>query len=182
MKILGIGSVVLFIAVVYLANFAIEQWGFVSVGFGLTAPAGVFFAGIAFTARDLVHETLGRWWVLPAIAAGAALSASLDTSLALASGIAFAVSEGADFAVYTPLRERGWLKAVAASNVVGLVIDSALFLWIAFGSIDFIEGQVLAKAYMIVPAVVLLGGGRAVLSGDTSPKLAWANIRSAIRL
>jgi hypothetical protein len=29
---------------------------------------------------------------------------------------------------------------VAASNLVGLVIDSVLFLQIAFGSLDFIEG------------------------------------------
>tara|TARA_Y100000310_G_scaffold213950_1_gene214934 strand:- start:148 stop:672 length:525 start_codon:yes stop_codon:yes gene_type:complete len=171
-KFLGFSSIALFIAVVYLANWAIEEYGFVSVGFGLTAPAGVFFAGIAFTARDLVHETLGRWWVLPAILAGAALSASLDTSLALASGTAFMVSEGADFAVYSPLRKRGWLKAVVASNIVGLVIDSALFLWIAFGSVEFIEGQVLAKSYMIIPAVILLGGGRAVLSRYSPPKLA----------
>lgn len=171
-KILGIGSMALFIAVVYLANWAIGEWGFIAVGFGLMAPAGVYFAGIAFTARDLIHETLGRKWVIPAILAGAALSASLDTSLALASGVAFAVSEGADFAVYSPLRKRGWLKAVAASNAVGLVIDSALFLWIAFGSTAFIEGQILAKAYMIIPAVIFLGVGRAVLSRNSHAKLA----------
>lgn len=161
-NILGIGAFGLFIAVIYLANWAIGEYGFVSVGFGLTAPAGVFFAGIAFTARDLIHETLGRWWVLPAILVGALLSASLDTSLALASGTAFAVSEGADFAVYTPLRKRGWLKAVAASNVVGMIVDSALFLYIAFDSLDFIEGQVVAKGYMTIIAIVILWGGRAL--------------------
>jgi uncharacterized PurR-regulated membrane protein YhhQ (DUF165 family) len=171
-NILGIGAFGLFIAVVYLANWAIGEYGFVSVGFGLTAPAGVFFAGVAFTARDLIHETLGRWWVLPAIAVGALLSASLDTSLALASGMAFAASEAADFGVYTPLRQRGWLKAVAASNVVGLIVDSALFLYIAFGSLDFIEGQIIAKIYMTLIAVVILWGGRAVLSRYTHAKLA----------
>jgi uncharacterized PurR-regulated membrane protein YhhQ (DUF165 family) len=161
-----------YVSVIWLANWSISTYGFVSVGFGLSAPAGVFFAGLAFTARDLVHEVGGRWWVLPAIAVGAVLSATLDTSLAAASGVAFAVSEGADWAVYSPLRRRGWLKAVMASNVVGLVVDSALFLWIAFGSLDFIEGQIVGKVYMTLLAVVVLWGGRAVLSRYTHAKLA----------
>ena len=35
---------------------------------------------------------------------------------------------------------RNWYAAVAASNAVGLVVDSALFLLIAFGSLQFIAG------------------------------------------
>jgi uncharacterized PurR-regulated membrane protein YhhQ (DUF165 family) len=46
----------------------------------------------------------------------------------VASAVAFLFSELADFVVYQPLRERRWLLAVFASNVVGLVIDSILFL------------------------------------------------------
>ena len=30
------------------------------MGFGLMAPAGVYFAGLAFTFRDLTQEKLGR--------------------------------------------------------------------------------------------------------------------------
>jgi putative transposase len=37
--------------------------------------------------------------------------------------------------------------AVAASNLVGLVIDSVLFLQVAFGSLDFIEGQIIGKIW-----------------------------------
>jgi hypothetical protein len=36
------------------------------------------------------------------------------------------------------------------------VLDSALFLWMAFGSLDFIEGQLLGKAYMTALAVAIL--------------------------
>ena len=74
----------------------------------------------------------------------------------MASAVAFGFSELADFAVYQPLRERRWLLAVFASNVVGLVIDSILFLQIAFGSLDFIEGQIIGKLWTTVFAVVVL--------------------------
>jgi queuosine precursor transporter len=35
---------------------------------------------------------------------------------------------------------------------VGSVVDSALFLWLAFGSLMFIEGQILGKLYMVAAA------------------------------
>ena len=142
------------------ANWAIARFGMVPVWFGLMAPAGVYFAGLAFTFRDLVHDTLGRWGALGAIAAGAALSWAIDPRFAVASGAAFLFSELADFAVYAPLRKRHWLGAVAASNAVGLVVDSALFLTLAFGSLQFLAGQVVGKAWMTGLAVLLLWAWR----------------------
>jgi uncharacterized PurR-regulated membrane protein YhhQ (DUF165 family) len=47
--------------------------------------------------------------------------------------------------VYTPLRERNRYGAVLLSNTVGAVVDSALFLALAFGSLDFLPGQVVGK-------------------------------------
>jgi uncharacterized PurR-regulated membrane protein YhhQ (DUF165 family) len=70
--------------------------------------------------------------------------------------LAFLLSEMADFAVYTPLRAKSWLAAVLASNVVGLAIDSALFLYLAFGSLDFLIGQIVGKGWMTLLAVVLI--------------------------
>jgi uncharacterized PurR-regulated membrane protein YhhQ (DUF165 family) len=86
----------------------------------IAAPSGVLFAGLAFTFRDLTQEWLGRKVVLVAIVVGALLSWLVTSNLAVASGVAFLFSELADFAVYQPLRERRWLLAVAASNLVGL--------------------------------------------------------------
>jgi uncharacterized PurR-regulated membrane protein YhhQ (DUF165 family) len=146
-----------YILTIPLANWAITQYGVVPVGFGLMAPAGVAFAGLAFTLRDLTHESLGRWWTLAAIGVGALLSLAVSAPfVAVASATAFLVSELADFAVYTPLRERGWLRAVAASNVVGLVTDSAIFLWLAFGDLTFLPGQVWAKLWLTLAAVAVL--------------------------
>jgi len=159
-------AVPVLLAVVYLstivaANWAVTHYGAVPVWPGLLAPAGVYIAGLAFTIRDLLHEAAGRWVVLAAIVAGAGLSVAVSAPrLALASGVAFALSELADLAVYAPLRRRRWLTAVAASNAVGLVVDSALFLWLAFGSWAFLPGQIVGKAWMTMLAVAVLAAGR----------------------
>lgn len=165
MKWIGWIAAAAFVATVWAANYAVEHWGIVSVGFGLMAPAGVYFVGLAFTLRDIVHRTLGRAAVIGAIILGAGLSYWISDgvtlpgghlSLALASGLAFLLSETADLAVYEPLRKRGWLPAVAASNTVGILIDSALFLWLAFGSLAFFWGQVVGKAWMTLLAIAVL--------------------------
>lgn len=147
---------VAYVLTIFAANWAISSFGAVPVGFGLRAPAGVYLAGLAFTLRDLTQERLGRVPTLLAIVAGAALSALVSPQFALASGSAFLLSELADFAVYTPLRERNWLGAVAASNLVGLLVDSALFLTLAFGSLEFFGGQVVGKLWMTALAILLL--------------------------
>src|SRR5262245_53232709 len=160
---LGLTLAALYISTVVAANWAIHRYGIVLVGFGLVAPAGVYFAGLAFTLRDLTQETLGRVAVVGAIVVGAALSWWIsDGSIALASATAFLVSERADFSVYAPLREHGWLRAVAASNLVGLVVDSALFLWLAFGSLQFLQGQIVGKAWVTLAFIVPVAVTRAV--------------------
>ena len=150
----------LYILSIVGANWAITAFGLVPVGFGLVAPAGVYFAGLAFTLRDLTQEALGRRATVAAIVLGAGLSALLSPQLALASGSAFLLSELADLAVYTPLRRRRWLLAVGLSNMVGLVVDSALFLALAFGSLELLLGQVVGKTWMTLLAVGLLAWAR----------------------
>ena len=41
------------------ANWALAEFGIINIGFGLAAPAGVLFAGLAFGLRDALHETGG---------------------------------------------------------------------------------------------------------------------------
>lgn len=161
-----------YIATIFAANWAIVTFGPVPVGFGLKAPAGVYFAGLAFTFRDLTQDALGRRWTYVAILIGAGLSGLLSGPLALASGVAFLLSETADLLVYTPLKDRHWLWAVGSSNIVGLIVDSALFLWLAFGSLDFLAGQIVGKMWMTGLAVLVLWVLRAVLPRDPSSELA----------
>jgi queuosine precursor transporter len=153
---IGLITLAGYILTIFAANLAITAIGIVPVGFELMAPAGVYFAGLAFSLRDALQETLGRRWVIAAIVIGALVSAGLSAQLALASGLAFLFSELADFMVYTPLRRRSWLGAVVASNTVGIVVDSALFLWLAFGSLQFLAGQIVGKLWMTALAVAII--------------------------
>lgn len=159
---IGVTVAAAYLATIVGANWAVTTFGVVPVGFGLMAPAAVYVAGLAFTLRDLLQDLAGRWVVLGAILAGAVLSLLIASPhLAVASGVAFGFSELADLAVYEPLRRRRWLSAVAASNAVGLVVDSILFLSLAFGSLAFLPGQIVGKAWITVLAVVVLAAGRA---------------------
>ena len=120
----------------------------------MMAPSGVSMIGIALVLRDLVQRRLGRLPALMAIVAGAVLSGALaPPQLVVASTTAFFLSELADFAVFTPLQKRGLVLAVLASAVVGLIADSILFLYLAFGSLEFLEGQMLGKTWMVLLAL-----------------------------
>jgi queuosine precursor transporter len=127
---------------------------------GLMAPSGVLVIGIALVLRDLVQRRLGVGIASAAIIAGSLLSAGLaPRTLVIASAAAFLISEFADLAVYTPLARKRLVTAVVASGLVGVVIDSVVFLWLAFGSLNFLTGQVVGKALMVVlsiPFIVLL--------------------------
>lgn len=124
---------------------------------GLMAPSGVLMIGLALVLRDLVQRRLGFLWAAGAILAGAALSALLaPPALVLASAVAFLLSELADLGVYTPLQRHRFMAAVIASSLVGLVIDSAVFLYLAFGSLDYLPGQVVGKAWMVLLSLPMI--------------------------
>jgi queuosine precursor transporter len=124
------------------------------VGFGVMAPTGVTMIGLALVLRDLVQRRLGVGWAAGAVVAGAALSAFLaPPALVIASGMAFLVAEMADLTVYTPLQRRRLVTAVVASSFVGLVIDSIIFLYLAFGSLEYLLGQVMGKSWMVLAAI-----------------------------
>jgi len=123
---------------------------------GIAAPSGVLMIGLALVLRDRVHSTLGWKWTLGAVLAGAALSWFIAPALAMASAVAFLLSELADMAVYAPLYKKRLIAAVIASSLVGAIIDSAIFLWLAFGSLQFIEGQIIGKLWMVALAVLVI--------------------------
>ncbi len=126
----------------------------VPVAPGVTAPSGVMMVGVALVLRDLVQRRLGAAMSALAILIGAGISALVaPPALILASAVAFLLSEFADLAVYTPLARRRLVAAVIASSCVGLVIDSIVFLWLAFGSLDFLFGQIIGKAWLVLASI-----------------------------
>ncbi len=163
----GLIFLVLFALTIPAANWMIGHLGtacvaphgpcVVPVAPGVVAPSGVMMVGFALVLRDLVQRRLGAGISAIAILFGTAASALLaPPNLVLASGVAFLLSEFADLAVYTPLARRRLVAAVVASSTVGLVVDSIVFLWLAFGSLDFLLGQVIGKAWMVLLSVPLV--------------------------
>ena len=100
-KAIGIAFLVAFVITVVGANWALLTYGIVPIGFGLDAPASVYFVGLTFTFRDGLRERLGFKGALLAIAIGGVLSYILEirqdgdlfARIALASAAAFAISE-----------------------------------------------------------------------------------------
>ena len=162
----GFVYLVLFILCIPSANWMIGNVGtycvpdgpcMIPVAPGLDAPSGVLMIGLALVLRDLVQRRLGKLWALVAIVAGAALSGLVaSNALVVASMAAFLFSELADFAVYTPLQRNRFITAVIASSMVGLVADSMLFLYLAFGSLDYVFGQIIGKAWMVLCTVPII--------------------------
>jgi uncharacterized PurR-regulated membrane protein YhhQ (DUF165 family) len=150
-----------YIATIAAANWATAHYGLIPVAPGLTATAGTYAAGAALGLRDLVHHTGGRTWVIAGITAGAAITTLTSPTLAIASTAAFTVAELADWAVYSPLRARGWARAVLASNTAGAVLDTLLFLTLAGFPVTAaaVSGQLVGKVLWVtlLPILIVLG-------------------------
>jgi queuosine precursor transporter len=160
----GIFFLILFALTIPVANWLIGHAGttcvpphgpcLIPVAPGLMAPSGVTMVGIALVLRDLVQRRLGTTLSALAVLVGSGLSALYaPPSLVIASATAFLLSEFADLAVYTPLARRRLVAAVIASTCAGLVVDSIVFLWLAFGSLEFLAGQVVGKSWMVLLSI-----------------------------
>jgi len=160
-----------FVASVPLANWFIGNVGttcipngpcLVPVAPGIEAPSGVLVVGFALVIRDLLQRRLGVKWSVAAILMGTLLSATFaDGALVVASATAFLLSEFADLVIYTPLQRRRLIAAVILSSIAGLFIDSVAFLYLAFGDLSFLAGQVLGKTWMVILSLPFIAWLRA---------------------
>jgi uncharacterized PurR-regulated membrane protein YhhQ (DUF165 family) len=167
---LGLSAFAAFIATIPAANWLIGNVGtvcipngpcLIPVGFGLEAPSGVLMIGLALVLRDIVHRQLGAQAALAGIFVGVGISAYVAApALVLASTMAFVLSELADLWVYAPLYRKRLVAAVLLSGAAGAVVDSAVFLIIAFGSLDYLPGQVLGKLWATLAAALMLSAHR----------------------
>ncbi len=132
-------SVLTYLALIIGTNIAFASVGPVLLTFVL--------AGLTLAARDFVHDALGRRASLGFVVVGAGISALLAApAVALASLVAFLLAETLDLLVYERIRNRAGRPAgIAVSGVVGSVVDSLVFLAIAFGSLTFFWPQVIGK-------------------------------------
>ncbi len=158
-------SLIIYLLSIPAANWMIQHVGTqpfpggphtIPVGLGYTAPSGVLLIGIALFARDYIQEQIGKKATLAAIIIGIGISYFVNPDVATASATAFALGEIADFAVYTQIRKKSKPLAIVASGITGGIIDSFVFLQIAFGSTMFWQGQVIGKTAVALAAAIIV--------------------------
>lgn len=169
-----------FVGMAVLANWLASKY-VVQVPFtSFMAPAGFYCIGIALVLRDWIQQLAGLRWsfVLVGIASassyliGEAAGWTGLQTIAIASVVAFVISETIEAAVFTPLRNRSLTGGVLASGLIGNAVDSFLFIWLAWSAISFpgathfglFEGNFTGKAEMI-----LVGGLLTALRRYTLP-------------
>jgi queuosine precursor transporter len=166
-----------FVGLVLLANWLASRF---VVHVPLTpymAPAGVFAIGGVLVLRDWMQQLAGLRWTMPLVYAAGLFSWLVGdlagwTSLqkiAIASVIAFTVSETIEALVFTPIRNKQLTLGVALSATIGNAIDSYIFLTIAFSSTAFFWGQFWGKNEAIAVGVLLTLARRRF-----APVVAWA--------
>ena len=152
-----------YLGLVILANWLASKYVVHVPLTDLLAPAGVFAIGGVLVLRDWLQQLAGLWWTMPLVYAAGLISWGIGdaagwTSLekiAVASVVAFTVSETVEAVVFTPVRKRSLSLGVALSGTVGNVIDSWLFLTLAFSSTAFFWGQFWGKTEMIAVGTLL---------------------------
>jgi len=167
------------LAAAYLGSIVAAAWAITHVGHqyapgaphvlpvwpGIEAPSGVYLVGLTLVLRDVLQRRVGKRVTFGLILVGAALSALISPAVAVASGCAFLASESVDFGVFTLVEKHGLYRAVLASNAVSIVVDSVIFLSLAFGSLAYVEGQVIGKALATLAglaALIVMNQRRAV--------------------
>jgi uncharacterized PurR-regulated membrane protein YhhQ (DUF165 family) len=146
-----------YLAAIVVANLTTAHWGP-----EWSILNALLLVGLVLTTRDRLHDAWKNHRVRNMallIGAGSAISyvaavwlapgvipSDVVAKIALASCVAFAVSEAFDWGTYHVLRRKPWLERVTSSNVVGATLDSVIFVSIAFGfDIYIIVAQIGAK-------------------------------------
>lgn len=152
-----------FVGLVILANWLASRYTVTVPLTTYVAPAGVFAIGAVLVLRDWLQQLRGLWWTMPLVYAAGLISWGVGdlagwTSLqkiAVASVIAFSISETVEAVVFTPLRKRNLTLGVALSATVGNALDSWIFLTLAFSSLAFFWGNFWGKTEMIAVGTLL---------------------------
>jgi uncharacterized PurR-regulated membrane protein YhhQ (DUF165 family) len=165
---------VAYVALVVLANWLASRY-LITVPFThYIAPAGVLCIGAVLVLRDWLWQLRGFRASVVLIGVAGVLSYVIGVAagygslqrIALASLAAFVVSEGIfESLVFAPLRKRHLTLGVALSASVGNLVDSFVFLVLAFPAFwtDLYAGNVVGKGEMIAVGVVLTAARRKLI-------------------
>ena len=190
--------IALFTAVDVVSNVIASK--LVAIG-PLVVPAASFLFPLAYTLIDLVNRSLGkagaRWVAVGAFAGNVVLVVATTIAIALppapfwanqqayaivlgaaprlvvASWAAYLVSSMTDVELFARLASWSLWQRVIASNAISLLVDSILFVGIAFGpQAQIIGSQYLVKLVMTVLSLPLILLARATVVPRLSEPLA----------
>jgi queuosine precursor transporter len=124
----------------YIASILLVNWLFApaqlvpGVTMWNTAFGDFFLAnllvGAVFVLRDYAQRAIGHWVLLATLLAGFATYAMVDPAIAIASVIAFVVSEMADWAVYS-FTKRPLQSRILLSSLIAVPLDTVIFQHLA---------------------------------------------------
>ncbi len=91
--------------------------------------------GLVLVARDFAQREI-KHWIFGAMIIGLGLSSlTAWPVIVVASGVAFLISETADWAVYT-FTKRPLSQRIMISSLIGAPLDQVVFLWLASQVVD----------------------------------------------
>jgi len=118
----------------YIISIVLVNWLFVVVP-GLPTPFGELYlatliVGAVFVLRDYAQREIGHYVLLATLAAGVITWFMTTPALAVASITAFAISEMADWAVFS-FTGRPLQKRILISSMISVPLDSLAFLYLS---------------------------------------------------
>ena len=166
-RFLGFLFFLAFLTTIPLSNYVVLNWGTICSAESCLVPvwfypkiyavSSVVVVGFNFVLRDLVQRGLGLKYAILAVLLGTLLSYLVSSPLvATASAITFLVSETVNTVVYTPLQRKHFILAIIAAGIAGIIVDSAIFLKLAFNSLEFLPGSIIGKMWAVVVCIPLI--------------------------
>lgn len=119
---------VIYVAFIVFINwtvYGISDWNI----FGAVVPPALFAAGAVFVLRDFAQREIGQSVLVATLVAAVASYFVAGGWIALASVLAFVISETADQIVFTVTR-RSLRDRILISSVISVPIDSLVFLYL----------------------------------------------------
>ena len=120
--------------VLYVACIVLVNWMFMAIAPWQTPLGDLYLAnvvvGFVFVLRDYAQRQVGHWILAFTALAGVLTYFTVDPAIAIASVIAFMLSETADWAVYSftrkPIQER-----ILISSLFAVPLDTLAFQYLA---------------------------------------------------
>lgn len=141
----------------YVAFIVAVNWGFsvvplVDMWTGEKWPPMSLAVGLVFVLRDFAQREIGHkvWFAMGA--AGILSYLMADPFVALASIVAFVISEAADWAIYT-FTKKPFAQRILLSSLVSTPLDSAVFLGV-IGHLSWSGVIVMTLSKMVAALVV----------------------------